>query len=99
MEPGDEEVKLVMQLTLEGIKAQERDPWTAYANRVRELNYGNSYYFKVLTVLLIGCRVLSIFASIYIVSGLFLGLEFWTHTSRQIVRVLCDILTQCKKVS
>jgi hypothetical protein len=40
-------VKLVMQMTREAIKAQERDPFTAYANRVRELNYGNSYYFKV----------------------------------------------------
>jgi predicted Zn-dependent peptidase len=47
VEPADEEVQLVMQMTLEGIKAQERDPFTAYANRVRELNYGNSYYFKV----------------------------------------------------
>jgi len=46
VESADEEVKLVMQMTLEGIKAQERDPFTAYANRVRELNYGDSYYFK-----------------------------------------------------
>jgi len=45
--PADEEVQLVMQMTLEGIKAHERDPLTTYANRVRELNYGNSYYFKV----------------------------------------------------
>jgi len=43
VEPADEEVQLVMQMTLEGIKAQERDPFTAYANRVLELNYGNSY--------------------------------------------------------
>ncbi|KAG0557873.1 hypothetical protein KC19_11G163400 [Ceratodon purpureus] len=49
VEPADEEVQLVMQMTLEGIKAQERDPFTAYANRVRELNYGNSYYFKPIT--------------------------------------------------
>lgn len=49
VESADEEVKLVMQMTLEGIKAQERDPFTAYANRVRELNYGDSYYFKVIT--------------------------------------------------
>lgn len=48
VEPADEEVELVMQMALEGIKAQERDPYTTYANRVRELNYGNSYYFKVM---------------------------------------------------
>lgn len=44
--PGDEEVKLVMQMTKEAIKAQERDPFTAFANRVREINYGKSYFFK-----------------------------------------------------
>ncbi|CAM6103151.1 unnamed protein product [Calypogeia fissa] len=49
VQPGDEEVRLVMQMTREAIKAQERDPFTAYANRVRELNYGNSYYFKPFT--------------------------------------------------
>lgn len=48
--PGDEEVKLVMQMTKEAILALERDPFTAFANRVRELNYGNSYYFKPVTV-------------------------------------------------
>jgi hypothetical protein len=45
--PGDEEVKLVMQMTKEAILAQERDPLTSFSNRVRELNYGSSYYFKV----------------------------------------------------
>ncbi|KAL2635876.1 hypothetical protein R1flu_007355 [Riccia fluitans] len=49
VQPGEEEVRLVMQMTKEEIKAQERDPFTAYANRVRELNYGNSYYFKPVT--------------------------------------------------
>ncbi|KAH9303201.1 hypothetical protein KI387_014784, partial [Taxus chinensis] len=44
--PGDEEVNLVMEMTKEAIRAQERDPFTAFANRVRELNYGNSYFFK-----------------------------------------------------
>ncbi|CAM6082243.1 unnamed protein product [Calypogeia fissa] len=47
VQPGDEEVRLVMQMTREAIKAQKRDPFTAYASRVCELNYGNSYYFKV----------------------------------------------------
>ena len=31
----------------EAVRAQERDPYTAFANRVKELNYGNSYFFKV----------------------------------------------------
>ncbi|KAL4194482.1 hypothetical protein AMTRI_Chr05g68900 [Amborella trichopoda] len=48
--PGDEEVKIVMQMTEEAILAQERDPFTAFANRVRELNYGNSYFFKPIRV-------------------------------------------------
>eukprot|EP01018_Ginkgo_biloba_P031588 Gb_11763 [translate_table: standard] len=48
--PGDEEVNIVMQMTKEAIRAQERDPFTAFANRVRELNYGNSYFFKPIRV-------------------------------------------------
>lgn len=36
-----------MQMTEEAIHAQERDPYTVFANRVRELNYGNSYFFQV----------------------------------------------------
>ncbi|GLJ23437.1 hypothetical protein SUGI_0443600 [Cryptomeria japonica] len=48
--PGDEEVNLVMEMTKEGIRAQERDPFTKFANRVRELNYGNSYFFKPVKV-------------------------------------------------
>lgn len=47
VKPGNEEVKIVMQMTEEAILAQERDPYTAFANRVRELNYGNSYFFRV----------------------------------------------------
>ncbi|KAJ7536029.1 hypothetical protein O6H91_12G054400 [Diphasiastrum complanatum] len=50
VQPGDKEVKIVMQMTREAIMAQERDPFMAYATRVRELNYGNSYYFKPITV-------------------------------------------------
>lgn len=48
VEPREEEVKIVMQMAEEAIYAQERDPYTAFANRVREINYGNSYFFKVL---------------------------------------------------
>jgi hypothetical protein len=45
--PGGEDVKIVMQMAEEAVRAQERDPYTAFANRVKELNYGNSYFFKV----------------------------------------------------
>ncbi|PKI49083.1 zinc protease PQQL-like isoform X1 [Punica granatum] len=44
--PGEEDVKIVMQMAEEAVRAQERDPYTAFANRVRELNYGNSYFFR-----------------------------------------------------
>lgn len=47
LEPGEEDVKIVMQMAEEAVRAQERDPYTAFANRVRELNYGNSYFFRV----------------------------------------------------
>ncbi|XP_059634863.1 zinc protease PQQL-like [Cornus florida] len=46
VEPGEEDVKIVMQMAEEAVRAQERDPYTAFANRVRELNYGNSYFFR-----------------------------------------------------
>lgn len=45
--PGDEDVKIVMQMAEEAVHAQERDPYTAFAKRVKELNYGNSYFFRV----------------------------------------------------
>ncbi|XP_058068278.1 zinc protease PQQL-like isoform X2 [Magnolia sinica] len=48
--PGEEEVKIVMQMAEEAIRAQERDPYTAFANRVRELNYGNSYFFRPIRI-------------------------------------------------
>lgn len=50
VEPRDEEVQIVMQMTEEAIRAQERDPYTAFANRVRELNYGTSYFFRVCSI-------------------------------------------------
>lgn len=31
----------------EAVRAQERDPYTAFANWVKEINYGNSYFFRV----------------------------------------------------
>ncbi|KAG7988807.1 hypothetical protein I3843_03G206000 [Carya illinoinensis] len=45
--PVGEDVKIVMQMAEEAVRAQERDPYTAFANRVKELNYGNSYFFRV----------------------------------------------------
>ncbi|KAK8921287.1 hypothetical protein KSP39_PZI019966 [Platanthera zijinensis] len=50
VEARDEEVKLVMQMAEETIRAQERDPYTAFSNRVRELNYGNSFFFRPIRI-------------------------------------------------
>ncbi|KAA8534881.1 hypothetical protein F0562_029903 [Nyssa sinensis] len=50
VEPGEEDVKIVMQMAEEAVRAQERDPYTAFANRVRELNYGNSYFFRPIRI-------------------------------------------------
>ncbi|PKU71070.1 zinc protease PQQL-like [Dendrobium catenatum] len=50
VEPRDEEIKIVRQMAEEAIRAQERDPYTAFANRVRELNYGNSYFFRPIRI-------------------------------------------------
>ncbi|VAH61072.1 unnamed protein product [Triticum turgidum subsp. durum] len=50
VEPREEEVKIVMQMAEEAIYAQERDPYTAFANRSREINYGNSYFFKPIRI-------------------------------------------------
>ncbi|XP_061347588.1 zinc protease PQQL-like isoform X3 [Gastrolobium bilobum] len=44
--PDEEDVKIVMQMAEEAVCAQDRDPYTAFANRVKELNYGNSYFFR-----------------------------------------------------
>ncbi|KAK8679341.1 hypothetical protein V6N13_144796 [Hibiscus sabdariffa] len=44
--PGEEEVKIVMEMAEEAVRAQERDPYTAFANRVKEINYGNYYFFR-----------------------------------------------------
>lgn len=48
--PREEEVNIVMQMAEEAIHAQERDPYTAFANRVKELNYGNSYFFRPIRI-------------------------------------------------
>ncbi|XP_044463821.1 zinc protease PQQL-like isoform X1 [Mangifera indica] len=48
--PGEEEVKIVMQMAEEAIHAQDRDPYTAFANRVKQINYGNSYFFRPIRI-------------------------------------------------
>jgi len=45
--PGEEDIKIVMQMAEEAVSAQDRDPYTAFTNRVKELHYGNSYFFRV----------------------------------------------------
>ncbi|GMQ06238.1 hypothetical protein CsSME_00050896 [Camellia sinensis var. sinensis] len=50
VEPREEDIKIVMQMAEEAVRAQERDPYTAFANRVRELNYGNSYFFRPIRI-------------------------------------------------
>ncbi|KAI3443676.1 hypothetical protein Pfo_000341 [Paulownia fortunei] len=50
LEPGEEDVKIVMQMAEESVRAQERDPYTAFANRVREIKYGNSYFFRPIKI-------------------------------------------------
>ncbi|XP_038711983.1 zinc protease PQQL-like isoform X2 [Tripterygium wilfordii] len=48
--PRGEDVQIVMQKTEEAIRAQERDPYTVFANRTKELNYGNSYFFRPMRI-------------------------------------------------
>ncbi|WCJ42624.1 Insulinase (Peptidase family M16) protein [Euphorbia peplus] len=48
--PREEDVKIVMQMAEEAVHAHERDPYTAFADRVKELNYGNSYFFRPIKI-------------------------------------------------
>ncbi|XP_051150426.1 zinc protease PQQL-like isoform X2 [Andrographis paniculata] len=50
VEAGEEDVKIVMQMAEESVRAQERDPYTAFSNRVREINYGSSYFFRPIKI-------------------------------------------------
>ncbi|XP_010667309.2 zinc protease PQQL-like isoform X1 [Beta vulgaris subsp. vulgaris] len=50
VEPIEEEARKVMEMAEEAVRAQERDPYTAFANRVREINYGNSYFFRPIRI-------------------------------------------------
>lgn len=49
VEPTDEALELVMQRSHDGIKAAERDPYTAFNRRVREIRYGKSVFYEVST--------------------------------------------------
>ncbi|KAL4301725.1 hypothetical protein GQ457_10G017130 [Hibiscus cannabinus] len=44
--PDDEVIKRAMQVKEEAILARERDPYTSFSNRAREINHGNSYFFR-----------------------------------------------------
>ncbi|KAJ9183853.1 hypothetical protein P3X46_007659 [Hevea brasiliensis] len=48
--PGEEDAKIVMQMAEEAVRAQERDPYTALADRGKELNYGNCYFFRPIRI-------------------------------------------------
>ncbi|CAI5966630.1 unnamed protein product [Closterium sp. NIES-65] len=43
------DIALIKQMTREAVRGQQRDPFTAFANRVREISYGRSYQFKPIT--------------------------------------------------
>lgn len=49
VEPTDEALELVMQRSRDGIKAAERNPYTAFNRRVREIRYGNSVFYEAWT--------------------------------------------------
>lgn len=46
VEPVKEDVERVKQILEECIRAQERDPFTAFTKRVTRIKCGNSYFFK-----------------------------------------------------
>ncbi|XVF49050.1 hypothetical protein PTKIN_Ptkin03bG0237700 [Pterospermum kingtungense] len=48
--PIEEAVKRVMQVEKENILARERDPSTVFVERVTEINYGKSYFFRPMRI-------------------------------------------------
>ncbi|CAM8969399.1 unnamed protein product [Rhodiola kirilowii] len=50
VKPREDDVKIVMQMAAEAVHAQDRDPYTSFANRVREINYGDSYFFRPIKI-------------------------------------------------
>ncbi|KAL8160831.1 hypothetical protein V2J09_012320 [Rumex salicifolius] len=50
VEEREEHIKIVKQMTKENILAKERDPNTTFWNRVTQLKYGDSYFYKPIKV-------------------------------------------------
>ncbi|GLJ23434.1 hypothetical protein SUGI_0443550 [Cryptomeria japonica] len=48
--PGDDEINVAMQTIKEKIRAQEREPFTAFSERINQINYGKSYFFKPIRI-------------------------------------------------
>ncbi|XP_021860861.2 zinc protease PQQL-like isoform X1 [Spinacia oleracea] len=46
VEPEEDDIKRVIQIVEEVIRADERDPYYVFTNRVSRIKYGNSYFFK-----------------------------------------------------
>jgi len=50
VEPEEEDIKRVIHILEEIIRAEERDPYTAFSNRLTRIKYGNSYFYKVFII-------------------------------------------------
>lgn len=47
VEAADAEVKLVMERYIEHLKALDRDPQSAFYDRISAVNLGDSFFYKV----------------------------------------------------
>ena len=47
VEPDEDDIKRVIHIVEEMIRADERDPYSVFTNRVTRIKYGNSYFYKV----------------------------------------------------
>lgn len=47
VKPEEEDTRRVIQIVEEMIRADERDPYNVFTNRVTRIKYGNSYFYKV----------------------------------------------------
>ncbi|XP_057536975.1 zinc protease PQQL-like isoform X1 [Amaranthus tricolor] len=48
VQPDEEDLKRVVQMVEEFIRAEERDPYNAFTNRLTRIKYGHSYFYKPL---------------------------------------------------
>ncbi|KMT03255.1 hypothetical protein BVRB_8g197980 [Beta vulgaris subsp. vulgaris] len=46
VKPEEEDTRRVIQIVEEMIRADERDPYNVFTNRVTRIKYGNSYFYK-----------------------------------------------------